>query len=73
MAGLSVLEGLALKQTVKGGTAKGWKQRHLVLTLDSLEYYDKCAAHARCQRTCTLPLRSASYLGIEGVGSLPDT
>ena len=71
MAGLSVLEGLALKQTVKGGTAKGWKQRHLVLTLDSLEYYDRCAAHARCRRM--LPLRSASYLGIEGVGSLPDT
>lgn len=71
MAGLSVLEGLALKQTVKGGKAKGWKQRYLVLTLDSLEYYDRCAAHARCRRM--LPLRSASYLGIEGVGSLPDT
>jgi uncharacterized membrane protein YgcG len=41
MSGKSVKEGLAMKKTVKGGKDKGWKQRYLVLTLDSLEYWDK--------------------------------
>lgn len=30
-----------MKKTVKGGKDKGWKQRYLILTQDSLEYYDK--------------------------------
>lgn len=34
-------EGLVRKKTVKGGKDKGWKERYLLLTLDSLEYYDK--------------------------------
>ena len=41
MSGKAVKEGLAMKKTVKGGKDKGWKQRYLVLTLDSLEYWDK--------------------------------
>eukprot|EP01043_Picozoa_sp_COSAG02_P032826 COSAG02_NODE_2211_length_9495_cov_3.415842_1_plen_70_part_00 len=55
----SVKEGLVMKKTVKGGKDKGWKQRYLVLTLDSLEYYDKKKkskrAIAACPRTRTLP------------------
>eukprot|EP01043_Picozoa_sp_COSAG02_P048387 COSAG02_NODE_4747_length_5030_cov_83.260799_1_plen_168_part_00 len=37
----SVKEGLVMKKTVKGGKDKGWKQRYVLLKLDSLEYYDK--------------------------------
>ena len=37
----SVKEALVKKKTVKGGKDKGWKQRYLILTLDSLEYWDK--------------------------------
>jgi hypothetical protein len=37
MPGQSVKEGLAMKKTLKGGNDKGWKQRYLVLKLDSLE------------------------------------
>ena len=38
---MAVKEGLVKKKTVKDGKDKGWKQRYVILTLDSLQYYDK--------------------------------